>query len=76
MKHLRRICGGFFLVLALSIPAFAGEIPSTDSPAPSVAGDIHTTDRPAPGVAGEISCPGIAGVIGSPGINLILSLLF
>ena len=62
MKHLRRICGGFFLVLALSIHAFAGEIPSTDKPAPSVAGDI--------------SCPGIAGVIGSPGINLILSLLF
>jgi hypothetical protein len=62
MKHLRRICGGFFLVLALSIPALAG--------------DIHTTDTPAPAVAGDISCPGIAGVIGSPGINLILSLLF
>ena len=62
MKHLRRIGGGFFLVLALSIPAFAG--------------DIHSTDIPGPSVAGDISCPGIAGEIGLPGINLILSILF
>lgn len=26
MKHLRIICGGFFLILALSLPAFAGEM--------------------------------------------------
>ena len=36
MKHLRRICGGFLLVVALSIPAFAGE---TNGP-PGITGDI------------------------------------
>lgn len=37
MKHLYRICAGVVLMLALSIPAFAGQIPCggiTDPPPP------------------------------------------
>ena len=82
MKHLRRICGGFLLVIALSIPAFAGETQTppghTETPpgvtgpqeSPGVAGDIST-----PGVAGEMSTPGVLGDILTPGLNLLISIL-
>ena len=75
MNHLRQLCIGFVLVLALSIPAFAGEIECglTDGPQESsgIAGDI-----PCPGVTGQIECPGIMGEIECPGLSLLLSLLF
>ncbi len=63
MKHLRQICLGFFLILALSITAFAGEISTpgfTDGPqeSPGVTGPQES-----PGVTGDITCPGFTGEI-------------
>ena len=62
MKHLRQLCLGLFLVLALSIPAFGGDINTPgiagDIPCPGVTGDIGT-----PGVTGHIPCPGVTGEI-------------
>jgi hypothetical protein len=56
MKHLRQISLGFFLVLALSIPKFAGEI-----------GTPGVTDGPqeSPGVTGAQESPGITGDMGN-----------
>lgn len=82
MKHLRQLGLGFFLILALSIPVFAGDIHTpgfTDGPqeSPGVTGEtpdpgiIHV-----PGLAGEIDTPGINGDMGAPGLALIFSILF
>jgi hypothetical protein len=75
MKHLRRICGGLLLVLALSVPTLAGDMSGpgvTDGPqeSPGVMGPQES-----PGVAGDIQMPGLAGDILIPGIGLILALL-
>ena len=67
MKHLRQICLGFFLVLTLSIPAFAGDVQApafTDGPTET------------PGITGEMGTPGITGEILTPGINVILALIY
>lgn len=69
MKHLRRICGGFLLVIALSIPAFAGE---TATPPGETASPPGQTQTP-PGETN--SPPGITGDILGPGISLIISIL-
>jgi hypothetical protein len=67
MKHFRQVCLGLFLLLAFSIPAFAGDMQT-----PGVTGTIEcgvagqmptgiTGDIPGPGVTGDIGTPGIAG---------------
>jgi hypothetical protein len=74
MKHLRKVCGGLVLVLALSLPVIAGEMST-----PGIADDIST-----PGVAGETQFPGVAGdmqfpitgEIGFPGLSFILAFFF
>ena len=75
MKHLRQLCAGFVLVLALSIPAFAGDMETTSVPGtidcPGITGDI-----PCPSVTGQVECPGIMGEIECPGLSLFLTLLF
>jgi hypothetical protein len=65
MKHLRQVCLGLFLLLALSIPAFAG-----DMHAPSVTGTIEcgVAGEMATGITGEISGPGATGDILGPGV--------
>jgi hypothetical protein len=75
MKHLRRLGGGLLLVLALSIPAFAGEVDT-----PGIAGEIETPgltgdtqETPTPG---DMHTPGLVGEIGIPGLSLILATLF
>lgn len=78
MKHLRQIFLGFSLVLALSVPAFAGDV---QAPARTcVVGDIScpgiADPQESPGVTGNISTPGITGEILTPGISLILAALF
>ncbi len=68
MKYLRRICAGFLLILALSIPALAGDIASpgfTDGP----------QESPGATDPGETQGPGYLGDISSPGIAIILALL-
>ena len=87
MKQLRRICGSFVLLLALSMTAFPGDIstpgitgqtetppcaPGETASPPCVAGE---TNGP-PYVAGEINTPGIAGDILGPGLNFLLSILY
>ena len=62
MKHLRRICVGFLLVIALSIPAFAGETSCPPGQTETPPGETH-------------SPPGITGDILGPGFDLILSIL-
>lgn len=60
MKHLRQVCLGLFLLLAFSIPAFAGDMQC------GAAGEMttgNTGDIPGPGSTGDILGPGIAGDI-------------
>jgi hypothetical protein len=75
MKQLRRICGSFVLLLALSITAFAGETQTPPLPgethSPPDAGETQT-----PGMAGETQTPGIAGDMLGPGFNFLLSIFF
>ncbi len=79
MEYLRRICLGFFLVLALSIPAFAGDV---QAPALTcVAGEIGcpgaTGPQESPGVTGPQESPGFTGEILTPGlVSLVLSGIF
>ena len=66
MKHLRQLCLSFVLVLALSIPALAGDMPQ------GVTGEMPlgvTGDMPG-GITGQIECGGITGDI----LSLLLSL--
>ena len=58
MKRLRYICISLLLIVALCIPAFAGDIHCGAAIVP----DEHD------GVAGEISCPGISGDIVIDGV--------
>ena len=70
MKHLRQFCIGIFLVLALSIPAFADVIQNgiTGEMGTGVTGNMPT------GITGQIDC-GFTGEM--PGvISLLLTLLF
>lgn len=65
MKYLRQICLGFFLLLALSIPAFAGDV---QAPARTcVAGEIGcpgaTVPQESPGITGEILTPGLLSLV-------------
>jgi hypothetical protein len=92
MNQLRNLCAGLLLLLALSVPAFAGEIltpPGAAGPtevpgradgtaeSPGVAGDMHT-----PSAAGETQFPGVAespgfaGIMDTPSIYLAIGLLF
>ena len=84
MKLLRRTCLGMLLLLALSVPALAGDIPSPPAPDPpdslGVNGVIHNPEpgeipNP-PGVMGDMSTPSIAGDIQFPGIALLIAALF
>jgi len=72
MKHLRHLSLGLLLVLALSIPAFAGETPCglTDGPqeSPGLTGEI-----PFPGITGPQESPGIVGDIQTPGLSFLFS---
>jgi hypothetical protein len=66
MKHLRQLCGGLLLVLALSIPAFAGNVHTPgfteDTQESPVPGDMHT--------------PGLVEEMEMPVLSLILATLF
>ena len=71
MKQLRPICLSLFLVLTLSITAFAGDIScpgAANGPqeSPGITGDIGTPgmtgDMPN-GITGEMAGPGVAGEI-------------
>lgn len=79
MKYLRQICLGFFLLLALSIPAFAGDV---QAPARTcVAGEIGcpgaTGPQESPGVTGPQESSGITGEILTPGlVSLVLAAIF
>jgi hypothetical protein len=86
MKHLRQLCIGLFLVLALSIPAFAGDMPNgiTGEMGAGVTGEMSTgiTGQIPTGITGEIGT-GITGDIHGGftgempgGISLLLALLF
>ena len=65
MRKVKKIVTLLMLVLMLSLAApqsLAGEIPSTDAPAP---GDVQ-----APALIGDISCPGFTDVV-----NIILQVI-
>jgi hypothetical protein len=86
MKQLRQFSLGVFLVLALSLPAFAGEIgcpgdigqPQTQ-PSSSLTGDMgapcKTGEIGMPCLEGDIGCP-LDGDMGFPAMDVLLSLLF
>jgi hypothetical protein len=67
MKHLRQLCLGFILVLALSIPAFADVIQNgiTGEIGTGITGDMQN------GITGTIDC-GITGDI----LSLLLTILY
>jgi hypothetical protein len=65
MKQLLRFCAGLILVLALSLPAFAGEI-LTPPAGP----------QESPGVTGQQESPGFTGDIPFPGLLAALFSLF
>jgi hypothetical protein len=72
MKSVKAICSAAILALALSVPAYAGEISSPGAPCPSVPpasepGDIHIPGAPSP-APGDVGFP--------PGLPDILSALF
>ncbi|MDT4896939.1 MAG: hypothetical protein QOH25_2016 [Acidobacteriota bacterium] len=79
MKHLRQLCLVFLMALALSIPAFAGEMGApgvTGTIECGLTGDIQNGiagDMPAPG---DGHSPGFTGDIGMPGIVQFLLSLF
>ena len=61
MKDLRQICLGFLLLLALSIPAFAGDV---QAPARTcVAGEIGCPGATGLGITGEILTPGLVSLV-------------
>lgn len=67
MKHLRQICLGVFLLLALCIPVFAdGQM-----------GLPYDGPQESPGVAGPQESPGVTGEISTPGFtgDMLLSLV-
>lgn len=66
MKRMKAICTATILALALSIPAFAGEI---STPGVASPGEIGT---PGASVAGEIGSAGVLGEISTPGLLNIL----
>lgn len=80
MKQLRRICGSFVLLLALSITAFAGEINSPgiagETASPPIAGETQTPPGETQTPPGDTQTPGIAGDILGPGVNFLLSIFF
>jgi len=83
MKNLRRICCGLLLVLALAIPAFAGETSAPPGETSTPPGEMNSP--PGPGltmtVLGETQGPSIqqeadlAGDILTPGLSLVISFL-
>ena len=83
MKQLLRFCAGLILVLALSLPAFAGEIPTPPAgpqESPGVTGPQEspgfTGDVQFPGVDGQTQTPGITGDVLFPGLLSALFSLF
>ena len=75
MKHLRQFCLGLFLILALSIPALAGDMQCgvTGNMGAGITGEIQTgiTGNMPTGVTGEMPT-GVAGDVQFPGILLFL----
>ncbi|HWT01390.1 MAG TPA: hypothetical protein VN256_14165 [Pyrinomonadaceae bacterium] len=67
MKKLGRICAGLILVLALSLPALAGDMLTP----PGAGGETQF-----PGVAGDTQFPGVTGEIGFPGLLAALFSFF
>ncbi len=82
MKHPRQILLGSFLVLAVSIPALAGETlcPPGEIGTPGITGELSSPgirgSQDSPGVTGEITTPGLTGEILTPGITWILAAVF
>jgi hypothetical protein len=60
MKSMKAICTATILALALTMPAYAGDI---NSPGVAAPGGTQT-----PGVAGDIHTPGVTGDVGTPGL--------
>ena len=81
MKHLQRIGAGFLLIIALSIPALAGNTQGPGNPGETQTPPGETQTPPC--ITGETACPpgetqgaSITGDILGPGlISLIASLL-
>jgi hypothetical protein len=83
MKQLRQFCLIFLMALALSIPAFAGDMQNGvtgETQFPGITGDMSgpgvTGDVLMPGIAGDMQFPSITGDIGFPGIIHLLMSLF
>jgi hypothetical protein len=74
MKHLRQLCAGLLLVLALSANALAGDILT-----PGVTGTAespgYTGVAESPGFAGIMDTPSVTGEILTPGLYAGLSFL-
>lgn len=72
MKTLKAICTAAILALALSVPAYAGDVHTPGSPDP---GDVSTPGETTP-APGDIDFSGVtstdSGDIGSPGFADIL----
>src|ERR1041384_4386983 len=76
MKNLRRICLGFLLIVALSAPAFAGDIQTPGFAGPQESPGI-TGPQESPGLTGDIQAPGFAGDMGTPvAIIIITNIIF
>jgi hypothetical protein len=66
MKQLRRTCLGLLMLLALSVPALAGDIPSPPAPAGPQESPGLTGEIPNPPSANGIMPNGDGGDISSP----------
>lgn len=74
MKHLRIICGGLLLILALSLPVFAGEMGNPGNigcpgemgqPQARASSDV-TEPQDSPTRDGDMDAPCNAGELGAP----------
>ena len=72
MKSAKAFCSAAIVALALSVPAYAGEISSPGAPSPGGSGTSDTTPPP----PGDISSPAIAGDVGFPPavVDILLAL--
>jgi hypothetical protein len=68
MKHLRRICGGLLMLLALSLTAFAGDMgcPGDMGQPQTQPSSNATPSQSSPAVDGEMGAPCKAGDMGAP----------
>jgi hypothetical protein len=68
MKHLRRICGGLLMLLALSLTAFAGDmgcLGNMGQPQTQTSSNA-TQSQSSSAVDGEMGAPCKAGEMGAP----------